>query len=158
MRFVYLYIWLESQFCLTFKPTTRKYAIELRWNWWPLVWQTTRTGLDQDWWRICHLGLNLKGHSGADWPVFFSRSIKSLIYNIFIYKVWTLNFYRKGQKFEVTFWRWEIPVLRTLPVGLAPSARWRLRIATIRRLIDGKTSAYSPRLKAIRFRHLNSVL
>ena len=69
----------------------------------------------------------LKGHSGADWPVFFSRSIKSLIYNIFTYKVWTLNFYRKGQQFEVSFWRWEIPYLRTLPVGLAPSARWRLR-------------------------------
>ena len=33
----------------------------------------------------------------------FSRSIKSLIYNIFTYKVWTLNFYRKGQKFEVSF-------------------------------------------------------
>jgi len=26
----------------------------------------------------------------------FSRSIKSLIYHIFTYKVWTLNFYRKG--------------------------------------------------------------
>ena len=51
----------------------------------------------------------LKGHSGADWPIFFSRSIKSLIYNIFTYKVWTLNFYLKGQKFEVSFWRWEIP-------------------------------------------------
>ena len=38
---------------------------------------------------------HLKGHSGADWPVFFSRSIKSLIYNIFTYNVWTLNFYRK---------------------------------------------------------------
>ena len=46
----------------------------------------------------------LKGHSGADWPVFVSRSIKSLIYNIFTYKVWTLNFYRKGQKFEVSPW------------------------------------------------------
>ena len=40
----------------------------------------------------------LKGHSGADWPIFFSRSIKSLIYNIFTYKVWTLNFYRKGSE------------------------------------------------------------
>ena len=40
----------------------------------------------------------LKGHSGADWPIFFSRSIKSLIYNIFTYKGWTLNFYRKGSE------------------------------------------------------------
>jgi len=40
----------------------------------------------------------LKGHSGADWPIFFSRSIKSLIYNIFTYKVWTLNFYLKGSE------------------------------------------------------------
>jgi len=41
----------------------------------------------------------LKGHSGADWPIFFSRSIKSLIYDmIFTYKVWTLNFYRKGSE------------------------------------------------------------
>ena len=40
----------------------------------------------------------LKGHSGADWPICFSRSIKSLIYNIFTYKVWTLNFYRKGSE------------------------------------------------------------
>ena len=28
----------------------------------------------------------------------FSRSIKSLIYHIFTYKVWTLNFYRKGSE------------------------------------------------------------
>ena len=39
----------------------------------------------------------------------YNCSIKSLIYNIFTYKVWTLNFYRRCQKFEVSFWRWEIP-------------------------------------------------
>ena len=39
----------------------------------------------------------------------FSRSIKSLIYHIFTYEVWTLNFYRKGQLYEVSFWRCEIP-------------------------------------------------
>jgi len=43
---------------------------------------------------IC--GEYLKGHSSADWPIFFSCSIKSLIYHIFTYKVWTLNFYHKG--------------------------------------------------------------
>ena len=42
----------------------------------------------------------LKGHSGADWPVFFSRSIKSLIYNIFTYKVWTPNFWPLTVKIE----------------------------------------------------------
>ena len=103
----------------------------------------------------------LKGHSGADWPVFFSRSIKSLIYSIFTYKVWTLNFHRKGQKFEVSFWRWEIPDYKLCrEVSRRPLGGDFIfvRIATIRRLIHGKTSAYCPRLKAIRFRHLNSVL
>ena len=42
----------------------------------------------------------LKGHSGADWPIFFSRSIKSLIYNIFTYKVWTPNFWPLTVKIE----------------------------------------------------------
>ena len=32
----------------------------------------------------------------AQIDLYFSRSIKSLIYNIFTYNVWTLNFYRKG--------------------------------------------------------------
>ena len=103
-----------------------------RWHPWRSFLGDKRTNKQTNRWtcvawspRFC--GGALKGHSGADWPVFFSRSIKSLIFNIFTYKVWTLNFYRKCQKFEVSFWRWEIPDLRTLPVGLAPSARWRLR-------------------------------
>jgi len=51
----------------------------------------------------------LKGHSGADWPIFFSRSIKSLIYNISPTKFGLSIFTVRGQKFEVSFWRWEIP-------------------------------------------------
>ena len=45
----------------------------------------------------------LKGTLRRRLTCIFSRSIKSLIYNIFTYKVWTLNFYRKGQKFKVSF-------------------------------------------------------
>ena len=47
---------------------------------------------------LVHRTANLKGHSSADWPIFFSRSVKSLIYNSFTYKVWTLNFYHKGSE------------------------------------------------------------
>jgi len=49
-------------------------------------------------------------------------------------------------------------VQQSVGVGSATIPFVFVRIVTIRRLIHGKTSAYSPRLKAIRFRHLNSVL
>ena len=61
------------------------------------------------WELLFNLHLVLKGHSGADWPIFFSRSIKSLIYNISPTKFGLSIFTVRGQKFEVSFWRWEIP-------------------------------------------------
>jgi len=38
----------------------------------------------------------LKWHSSADWPIAYSRSITSLIYHIFAYKVLTPYFHLKG--------------------------------------------------------------
>jgi len=44
------------------------------------------------------LRTSLKGTLRRRLTYIFSRSIKSLIYNIFTYKVWSLNFYRKGSE------------------------------------------------------------
>ena len=43
-------------------------------------------------------GVRVKGTLRRRLTYIFSCSIKSLIYNIFTYKVWTLNFYRKGSE------------------------------------------------------------
>jgi len=56
---------------------------------------------------------SLKEHSGADWSVFFSRSIKSLIYNIFIYNVWLSIFTVRVRNFKFhsdggKFWTYEL--------------------------------------------------
>ena len=49
---------------------------------------------------LCNLyvTVTLKGTLRRRLTYIFSRSIKSLIYNILTYKVWTLNFYRKGSE------------------------------------------------------------
>ena len=52
----------------------------------PIVHDTSRTAKITWFILVLRWAVDLKGHSGADWPVFFSRSIKSLIYNIFTYK------------------------------------------------------------------------
>jgi len=79
---------------------------------------------DIDTWTVCAL----KGHSGTDWPIFFSRSIKSLIYHIFTYKVWTLNFYRKGPE----IWSFILTLGNSkLCLLVSPFARWRLRLFTL---------------------------
>ena len=44
------------------------------------------------------LNFAVKGTLRCRLTYIFYRSIKSLIYNIFTYKVWTLNFYRNGSE------------------------------------------------------------
>ena len=50
------------------------------------------------WCLIWILFTALKGHIWRRLTYIFSPSIKSLIYHIFTYKVWTVNFYSKGSE------------------------------------------------------------
>ena len=68
----------------------------------------------------------LKGHSGADWPVFFL--VQQKVYITFLPTKFGLSIFTvRGQKFEVSFWCWEIPN----SAGRSYRPRWRLHLFTL---------------------------
>ena len=63
---------------------------------WSLKWQLSVSAKKCVMLQLGHSNKHFKGTLRRRLTYIFYRSVKSVIYHIFTYKVWTVNFYRKG--------------------------------------------------------------